>query len=189
MLEEKMRRSVSILVLSLILAAGFGLSACSRSDSVEAAREPDAVDRSNNLTAEDKEFIEYAAEMHAGEIKLAQLAQQKSLNDDVKDYADAVIASHTDALKKLSDRTGQSRWVENKTISLDTKRHADYLLPLTGDQFDQEFIAVMIADHKDAASTFKAPYVEVQNKELKSYLNDTVPALEVNLNAAQKLKK
>jgi hypothetical protein len=79
----------------------------------------------------------------------------------------------------LSDRTGQNRWVENKIISLDTKRHADYLLPLT-DQFDQEFIAVMIADHKDAASTFKAPYVEVQNKELKSYMKDTVPALEVN---------
>jgi uncharacterized protein (DUF305 family) len=91
MLEEKMRRSVSILVLSLILATGFWLSACSRSDSVEAAREPDAVDLSNNLTAEDKEFIEYATEMHAGEIKLAQLAQQKSLNDDIKDYADAVI--------------------------------------------------------------------------------------------------
>jgi putative membrane protein len=180
---------LSMLIFSLILAAGFGLSACSRSDSVEAAREADAVDRPNNLTADDEEFIKYAAEMHAGEIKLAQLAMQKSLRDDIKDYANAVVASHSDALTKLSDWTGQNRMVENRTASLDTKRHEDYLLPLSGEQFDREFIALMIADHKDAASTFKTPFVAVQNNELKSYMKDVLPALEDNLSAAEKLKK
>ena len=182
-------RSVSIVVLSLLLAAGIGLSACTRSgDKVEAAREPGDVNSSNTLTADDKEFIEYASEMHAGEIKLAELAKQKSSRDDIKDYADAVIDSHTDALERLSKDTGQNLTLKNTNASFDTQRHADYLSPLSGPEFDREFIALMIADHKDAASTFKTPYVDVQNRGLKSYMSDTVPALEKDLKSAEKLK-
>jgi putative membrane protein len=178
-----------ILTFSLILAAGFGLGACNRSDSVEAAREPELLDGTNNLTAEDQEFIQYAAEMHAGEIKMAELAKQKSSREDIKNYADAVITSHKDAFEELSDKTGENRTLENTNASVDTKRHVDYLSPMSGAQFDREFIALMIADHKDAADTFKTPYLTVQNKNLNTYKKDVLPALESNLSAAQKLQK
>src|SRR6185369_3266077 len=138
-------KTASILMLSLILASGFGLSACSRPDTVEASREPAAADRLNNFTADDKLFIDYAAGMHAGEIKMAELAKQKSSRDDIKNYADAVIDSHTDALRRLSDATGEKRTRENTDASLDTRDHSKYLSSLSGAQFDREFIALMIA--------------------------------------------
>jgi putative membrane protein len=181
-------KTASILMLSLVLAAGFGLNACSRSENVEASREP-AADRPNNLTADDKMFIDYAAGMHAGEVMLAELAKQKSSTDDIKSYADAVIDSHTDALKRLEDATGEDRTSGNTSASDDTKSHADYLTTLSGAQFDREFIALMIADHKDAAGTFQAPFVTVQNNDLKNYMRDTASDLEENLHAAEKLKK
>jgi len=75
-------KTASISMLSLMLIAGLGLSACNRSETVEASREPAAADRPNNFTSEDKMFIDYAAGMHAGEIMLAELAKQKSSRDE-----------------------------------------------------------------------------------------------------------
>ncbi|HYR89202.1 MAG TPA: DUF4142 domain-containing protein [Terriglobia bacterium] len=184
-------KTLSILILSLtLLALGVGASACNRSDRVEAARETDSVDnRSNVLSDDEKEFTDYAAEMHVGEIDLAQLAKQKSTNENVKNYADEVISGHSDALKRLSDRTGQNRTRETTVGSLDTKYHAKYLAPLSGAQFDQEFIALMIADHKDAAQTFQAQLNAAQNRELKKYLKDTLPTLENGLSNAEKVRE
>jgi putative membrane protein len=182
-------KSVSVVILSLILAAGFGLGACNRSNGVEAAREPDAVDRTNTLTADDKEFIEYASEMHAGEIQMAELVKQKTSREDIKDYAESVIDNHKDALEELSEAAGQKLTLQNTKASLDTERHTEYLQQLSGAEFDREFIALMIADHKDAASTFNEPFVDVQNKKLKSFMKEELPALEQNLSQAEKLKK
>src|SRR6185295_13721737 len=99
-------KTLYALLISLVLAA-FGLTACQRQDKVEAAAEPDR-DRANALTPELKEFTDYAAEMHSGEIMLAQLAIQKSSSNDVKNYAVAVINSHTEALEDLSNQMQQT---------------------------------------------------------------------------------
>jgi len=188
-------KTLSIVMLSLaLLAIGAGVTACERSDRVEAAREPDAVndrsnDRSTFLSADEKEFTDYAAEMHVGEINMAQLAKQKSTNEDVKNYADEVIKGHSNALKQLSNRTGQNRTLETTQGSLDTKYHVQYLSPLRGANFDREFIALMIADHKDAAETFRAQLNTAQNAALKKYLNDALPTLENGLSDAQKVRE
>jgi putative membrane protein len=182
-------KTASILALTLFLAAGFGLSACSRSDSVEAAREPGTPDRVNTFNDTDKIFIDYAAGMHAGEIRLAELAKQKSTREDIKAYADDVIETHKDALEKLSDTTGDNRSLETTKPSDDTQHHADYLSALSGSEFDGEFIALMIADHKDAASTFRNPFVTVENNKLKDYMQDMAPGLEEEQHDAEKLKQ
>ena len=182
-------KTLHSLIFALILFAGFGLTACQRSDNVEAAREADTVSDRASLTADENEFIEYAAEMHAGEIKLAELAKQKSSREDIKEYADVVIASHKDALDELSDRTGQDRTLEATMASKDTQNHAEYLSPLSGTKFDQEFIALMIADHKSAASVFNDHVGVTHTKELKGYIKEVQPSLENDLSKAQEVQK
>jgi len=173
-----------------MLFVNFALAACQRSDGVEAGPETDSVnDRSISLTPAEKDFIDYAAAMHAGEIKLAQLAKQKSSSEDIKEYADVVIASHTDALKELSDRAGQDRTLETTTASMDTQNHAKYLSPLSGAKFDQEFIALMIADHKNAESTFTDEVSVNQNKDLAWYIREVLPSLESDLSKAEEVRK
>jgi putative membrane protein len=179
-------KTTSILLFSLCLAVGFGLSACERSERVEAARETDSVnDAARNFSEDERFFTEYAGGMHAGEIELAKMAKDKSSNEQIKDYADAVIDSHSDALKELSDVTGQDGTPE---ASLDTKDHAEYLSPMSGAQFDREFIALMIADHQDASTVFKETLGTAQNKGLKNYLDSALPRLEKDLSEARKLK-
>lgn len=182
-------KTLYALLISLILAAGFGLAACQRPDKVEAAGEPDATrDRATALTPDLKEFTDYAAEMHSGEIMLAQFAKQESSSNDVKNYANAVINTHTEALEDLSNQTEQTRTSQATAASTDTQRHADYLSPLTGATFDREFIDLMIADHKDAVNTFKAQLDVSKNRPLMSYMKVVVPKLENRLREAERIQ-
>lgn len=171
-----------LLTLSFIaLLSCFGLSACERSTGVEAAREPD---RQNVLTADDKDFADYAAEMHTGEIEMAKQAKQKSSNDDVRDYADKVIDVHSKALDHLSHDFGK----QSNEASLDTKSHMKFLGTLSGSQFDQEFIALMVADHQSATDTFRDELNNTRNADMKDYLQDTLQGLQQGLRDGQELQ-
>jgi len=173
----------SILSLSLIiLLSAFGLNACNRPNRVEAAREPD--NNRNVLTDDERDFIVYAAEMDNGEIAMAQQAKQKSTNGEVRSYADSVIQSHSAALRAIWDNLGST----SKEASWDTKNHMNTLGRLSGTQFDQEFVALMVADHQSASDTFREEINGTQNTNLKDYLQQALPGLEKGLKDGQALQ-
>jgi putative membrane protein len=164
-----------VLILFLIVLSSFGLTACDRSQRVEAARELESIyDREDILTDEEKDFATYTSEMHVGEIDMAKQAKQKSTNEDVRDYADSVIRAHSDALEDLSNNLG----VQSNEPSWDTKFHMQFLAALTGAQFDQQFITLMIADHRSASDTFREEINVTQNRAMKNYLKQVLPVLE-----------
>ena len=179
-------RTIQVTILALLLITGAGLSACS--DRAEADREGYAMaDDPNFLTEAEKDFIQYASEMHVGEIEMGQQAKQKSTNEDVKKYADSVIKTHTEALEELADRT---EGIElSKTASGDTQGHVDFLSPLSGTQFDKEFVELMVADHQSAFDTFKAPRSAAQSANLKRYMTATQSDLEARLDEGRKLQQ
>ena len=141
-------------------------------------------DRQNILTEDEKDFATYASEMHVGEIDMAKQAKEKSTNDDVHDYAEAVIRTHSDALKDLSDSLGP----QSKAASWDTQNHVDFLATLSGAQFDQQFISLMIADHQSANDTFRKEINTTQNRDMKNYLMEALPGLEKGLKAGQEVQ-
>jgi putative membrane protein len=180
-------KTIQVGILALMLVASTGLIACS--DRTEADREGYALaDDPNFLTAAEKDFILYASEMHVGEIALAQQAKQKSSNEGVTKYADAVIKTHTDALAQLSDKT-EGIAEPSKTASDDTEGHAEYLAPLSGAQFDKEFVDLMVADHKSAYETFNAESAAAQNSNLKGYMKDAASTLQDRWDEASDLQK
>ena len=166
---------------------GAAIAGCSSPEQgVEAAGEPVAdasADRSNNLWANETEFREYATEMHAGEINMAKLAQQKSSDPAVKTYAEQVIMGHTAALNQLGHRRHSSL-----EASMDTKNHVEDLSRLSGNEFDRLFIDLMIADHKDAAQTFKEQLDAAPEGNFHAYLQNTLAILNDRLDAAEDVK-
>jgi putative membrane protein len=180
-------KTIHIMTLALLLVAGMGLSACSdRTEDNEVGYA--MADDQRSLTEAEKQFVLYASEMHVGEIALAQQAKEKSTDDGVTKHADAVIKTHSDALEDLSDRLGRSAEV-SKTASGDTQNHAEYLSPLSGSQFDKEFVDLMIADHQSAVETFNSEQSAVQSGDLKGYVKEAIPNLQARLDEARKLQK
>ena len=177
-------RYVLQFVLMAFLSA-FGLSACNRTDRVEAARERDAVADRNAMSSDDEAFARYAAEVHNAQNALAEQAKQKSTNKDVLSYADAVIHLNSDALKSLSKNVG----FESDTALWDTKRHLDFLGTMSGTQFDQLFLYVVISNDESAIPRFREEMNATHNEDLKNYLRDALPGLDKGLHDGQVLQR
>ncbi len=131
----------------------------------------------NAMSNDDEAFARYAAQVHNAEIALAEQAKQKSTNKDVLSYANAVIDSNSDALKSLSKNVG----FQSEEALWDTKRHLDLLGTMSGTQFDQLFVDVVIADDESAIARFREEMKATQNKDLKNYLQDALPGLDKGL--------
>src|SRR5215831_8957816 len=96
-----MKRHALVFALCALMA-GFGLAACQKSErGVEAGSEAKP-DRTNALTTADRDFIWKAAQSHQQEVDMGKLAEQKSTNSDVKDFAAMIVKDHESAWKDLN---------------------------------------------------------------------------------------
>jgi putative membrane protein len=144
---------------------------------------------SGKIGAEDKQFMKTAMEGDMAEIQLAQLAQQKASSDQVKQFAQRMITDHTkmDAqMKPMAQQFG----VEAPT-QLDAKHKAveAKLQALSGDQFDQEYIKAMVADHSEDDQAFIREETAASNPDLKSTVTQAEPTIAEHLRMAQQIQK
>jgi putative membrane protein len=144
---------------------------------------------SGKIGAEDKQFMKTAMEGDMAEIQLAQLAQQKASSDQVKQFAQRMITDHTkmDAqMKPMAQQFG----VEAPT-QLDAKHKAveAKLQALSGDQFDQEYIKAMVADHSEDDQAFIREETAASSPDLKSTVTQAEPTIAEHLRMAQQIQK
>jgi putative membrane protein len=140
-------------------------------------------------STEDKQFMKTAMEGDMAEIQLAQLAQQKASSDQVKQFAQRMITDHTklDAqMKPMAQQFG----VEAPT-QLDSKHKAieAKLQALSGDQFDQEYIKAMVADHSEDDQAFIKEETAASSPDLKSAVTQAEPTIAEHLRMAQEIQK
>lgn len=119
----------------------------------------------SDASSMDKEFLREATEGSNFEIRLAQLALQKSSTDDVKQFAHMMIADHTrlnEQMKPVAADAGVT-----PPIGISSKDKALYakLKGLNGDAFDQAYIRDMVQDHTEDLKAFRN---EAHNGQLPS---------------------
>jgi len=98
-------------------------------------------------------FLSKAIEMNQAELEISRMAQGKTENPGVKEYADMMVRDHTEALEKLRSAAN----VSEGQVPL-TKEHQeiyDKLARLTGAEFDTEYMSAMVRDHREAVQTFQ----------------------------------
>jgi putative membrane protein len=142
-----------------------------------------------NLTTSEKSFVEKAAEGNLAEVELGKLAQQKSSDSKVKDFAQQMITDHSkanDQLKPIAD-SASVKWPSNLTG--ESKTLYDRLEKLSGNQFDRLYIRSMVEDHKKDVQEYKAETKQVKDPQLKSYVDQTLPIIEQHLTHAESVNK
>src|ERR1017187_10105392 len=151
-----------------------------------------AVPRANAATTvstADKDFILAAAQGGMTEVKLGELAAQKGMRADVKEFGQMMVKDHTainDDMKALAAQKGVTL-----PDSLDAKHQAmvDKMTALTGAEFDAAYIKSMIKDHKMDAKEFKAESAATQDADVKGFLDKSIPVVEAHLQHVTALKK
>ncbi|HYR41615.1 MAG TPA: DUF4142 domain-containing protein [Terriglobia bacterium] len=124
------------------------------------------------------QFLSKAMEVNAAEVRLGQMAVNKTQNPRVKDFAEMLVKDHNEALDKIRelreartvthantetttgastrDTERNSRSAADVTLTPDHQRTANRLSSLSGTEFDREFINEMVRGHREAIRDFEA---------------------------------
>src|SRR5437868_14762336 len=92
----------------------------------------------------DQKFAKEAATDNIAEIELAQLAQEKASNDQVREYAKHLQSDHQQATDKLKTLASQKGVALPSETDAKHKREHDRLAKLNAVDFDTAYIAAIV---------------------------------------------
>jgi putative membrane protein len=136
----------------------------------------------------DHAFVSDAMQGNLGEIQLAQLAQQKSQSQDVKQFAQKLAADHSQMNQKWFEPEAKQLDISvPKGPSKKDKNLMSKLQGLTGAEFDKEYITAMVKDHKDDLKKFKEEAEASQDPTLKQVAQQGTGVITQHLQIAEKV--
>jgi len=137
-------------------------------------------------TGGDARFIAEAARGNEAEIELGQLAQQKAQSPEVKSLAQRLVTDHTRAnqqLKQLAQKEGMS---VPTGLDKDQKDLRARLEKLNGAAFDRAFVDAQVKDHQKDVKFYQDEGSRLQDPQLKSFAQQTLPVLQEHLQMAER---
>jgi putative membrane protein len=149
----------------------------------------------NNPTLSDAEVASVAVIANQIDIDHAQLANEKSKNKEVLQFAETMIRDHKAVIKQASDLVQQlgvtpKENAVGKQLQADAEKTSKMLGSMSGSAFDKAYVDNEVAYHKAVISAVEGLLIpEAENAELKSLLQSIVPALNAHLEHAQMLQK
>jgi putative membrane protein len=130
-------------------------------------------------------FLKEAAQGNQAEVALAELAEQKAQNPEVKQLAKQLREDHQQANQKvqtLADAHG---------VKLDTepglmqKHEHSKLQKLTGAEFDKQYTTGMLEDHVKDIKRYQDAAQSIEESDVKEYAQSTVSKLRAHLQHAE----
>lgn len=188
-------KRISYWLLSLSLIA----MACNNeaSDSVEQADSAneaklDSQGRAGNTITTDQEstdFLVKAADGGMAEVKMGELAQQKATNSQVKSFASMLVNDHMGANEQVKRLAAQRNVTLPNDVSTDNQKMYDDLSKKTGGNFDKAYMDEMIDDHQKDIDLFEKASNRVNDAEIKTFIDNTLPKLRQHLDSARAINK
>jgi putative membrane protein len=140
-------------------------------------------------TDDDKKFLATAAQSDVNEIKLSQLAVQKTSNPTVKAFAEKMVTEH----KQMSAgmKPFAESWGLTPPADLDDDHKDVYkkLSDLSGADFDKEYISQMVSDHSKALDAFTKEAKDTQDAKFRAAVIEGKTKVAAHKNMAYDLKR
>lgn len=127
------------------------------------------------LSRADEKLMMEAAQANIAEINAGKLAQQKSQNDEVKNFAQKMVADHTkalDDLKKIADAKGVILPTEPNR---EQKSMENKLSAMSGDKFDKQYVdQAGKRAHRDTHRLLQRMSSRASDTDLQSYAKNVM---------------
>ena len=154
------------------------------------SQSPDAGPSTSVQNMADQSFVSEAMQGNMAEVQLAQLAQQKSQSQDVKQYAAKLANDHTQMNQKWFDPVAKQMNVnEPKGPSKKDKKLMEKMQGLNGDEFDKEYLTAMLKDHQEDLKKFKQEADATQDPNLKQIAQQGSTVIAQHLQIAEQVAK
>ena len=175
--------------LTLIAAAAMlPIAACSGGGKPQTiTSETPATPPPPSVAAADQSFAATAAAGGLAEIQAAQLAQTKDKRGSVKAFAALMIKDHMAADQQLMQIAQQKGITLPTTPTDDQEAKYHKLQGETGRDFNHDYLAGQIDDHKMMLTVFQTEAQSGTDPDLKAFAAQTVPSIQHHLSVAEKL--
>jgi putative membrane protein len=140
----------------------------------------------------DEDFLNRGFVSEMTEIKMSRLAQQKTSNKKIKNYASMILNDHQQIENELKKLSADKKIKLSDSINggMQTiKTAANQLNSSTEDMernFDLEYVQMMIAGHRNAVNLFEAGS-KSKDPEIRAFAIKYLPMLRMHLSEAQEL--
>ena len=140
------------------------------------------------ITNADRAFAQKLSQGNTAEVTLGKLAQQKSLQPQIKDFGKMMVEDHSKLEKDLMQWALKNEIPLKGSMSTADLSEQKRLASLSGENFDKEYVQMMVKDHKTDVAEVRNFSKTTQNPELKSLTEKAVPILEKHLQAIEKIQ-
>lgn len=136
----------------------------------------------------DRDFIEDQLAAGNAEVELGRLAQERTKNPQVREFAGMMVSDHRkagDQLKELASRHNLQMPAETHDEHQDLH---EKLSKLSGSEFDREYIDAMVDDHEKAVDAVKDKADDADSAAIKQWAASTLPSLRQHLERAKQIQ-
>jgi putative membrane protein len=146
-------------------------------------------DQRGQLSERDYKFVKEAARGGMSEVELGQLAKQKGASQSVKDFGERMVKDHSKANDELKSIASSKGATIPADLTRTEKSTMEKLQKANGAEFDREYAAAMVKDHRTDVKAFKDAGEDLKDPELKAFAQKTTPTLEEHLRMAEDMER
>lgn len=137
----------------------------------------------------DQDFAVNTANAGMTEIQAGQLAEQKGMSKDVKEYGAMMVKDHTAAADRLKMIAASKNITLPSAISPEMQKNIDDLTKEDGKKFDKDYMSMMVSDHKKVISAFEDESKNGSDADIRAFADSTLHTLHQHLDKAEKCQK
>lgn len=177
-------------IWTIIGAAAFSFAVIScgnpkQEDTKEIAEDQNEEKFDDSNIEKDTEFAVKAADGGMLEVELGKLAQTNAASPEVKKFAQMMVDEHTKANDELKAVAAQKNITLPATMGEKCQKKYNDLAEKKGNDFDKDYISLMVSDHKDVVDEFEKEADKGNDPEIKAWAGEKLPALRHHLEMAQ----
>lgn len=181
-----MQTLINKITIFSLVAASFAVG-CNSNDTRQKPEESKEVAEDKNdakfktdSSENNAQFVVDAANGNLTEIRMAELAKQKSTNKEIQEIAKTLYDDHTAALNDLKVLAS------NKAISIpadvtdDTKQQLQKLTDEKPSSFDKDWTEKLMEKHQKTISDYEAALGTVTDADIKNWINTVLPKIRMH---------
>jgi len=140
-------------------------------------------------TRTDSSFYRDAAQGGLAEVEAGRLAQEKSSNQKIKDFAAMMVKDHSAANEELKSVAASENVTLPSSPSVAQRANKVKLEVLSGDSFDKAYIKNQIAAHKSTVALLQKEIASGQSNAGKTFAHKVLPTVRSHLKAITEISQ
>lgn len=144
---------------------------------------------STPLTGKDTTFVKEAASGGMMEVEAGRLAQQNATSPRIKSFAEMIVRDHLKANDELKRLASAKNMMLPDSLSKKQKDHVEMMRKMTGKEFDEHYVDMMVKDHTEDVRKFENASNNANDSDLKTWAGQTLPVLRTHLDSAKAINQ